>query len=76
MKNVLSYFVLGLIVLSFFYYGYKDDYKRNPKEFKKSIFGVIVLMFTLIFGIFGLSRFIERWFETDEKTKMKKDEKA
>ena len=36
--------VLGLVILflAFFYFGYRDDFRRNKKEFVGTVIGVII----------------------------------
>ena len=41
MEDILAAIVIGIVVVLFLYYGYKDDFKRNPKEFVRTIFGVL-----------------------------------
>lgn len=67
MDTILSAIILISLFLLFLYYGYKDDFKRDPKEFKKAVLGTLAIIFTPIFGIFGLSYFIEKWINKKEE---------
>ena len=53
--------------MKFFYFGYKDDYKRNPKEFKKTIIGVPIGLLSASFGFFGISNLIKKWINSDNQ---------
>ena len=62
---LLVIFVLGL----FFYFGYRDDYRRNPKEFVRIIIGVPVSFVANIFGMHIISGKIRKWIQdADEKS--------
>ncbi len=44
-----------IVLLAYFYFGYRDDYKRNPKEFKQTIIAVFCgLLGGYYGGILGL----------------------
>lgn len=59
--------VLLLIFVLFLYFGYKDDFKRNPSEFSRTILGVILSIVSTTLGFFGLIPLIKKW------TSIKKD---
>lgn len=59
-------FCIGLVV-AFFYFGYRHDYRRNPKEFWSSIFGVFINMFSYMNGIPFVSDWVKRWQKKDTK---------
>jgi hypothetical protein len=62
--------LMSLTMLSLFlYFGYKDDYKRNPKEFIKTIIGVPIAIGASIFGMRGIPRLIKEWLQEDEEKK-------
>lgn len=67
MKDYLAYLAIGIILISFFYFGYKDDFKRNPKEFKKTIIGVPVGFLSSALGLWGIPIFIKKWIKSEEK---------
>lgn len=50
----LFFSVIGLGFLAFLYFGYRNDYKRNPKEFLTTIFSVLFMG-----GLFLLIRLAE-----------------
>lgn len=60
MEDVLAAMVIGIAVVLFLYYGYKDDFKRDPKEFARTIFGVLVEGIGWFFGIIGITRFFKK----------------
>ncbi len=47
MTEYLTYLIWIFIAVAFLYFGYRNDYKRNPKKFWATIFGV-----TAILGLF------------------------
>jgi len=69
MKENLAYLIIGIVVILFFYFGYKDDYKRNPNEFIKTIIGVPIGIFSSVFGIFGLTDWIQKWIKKENRNK-------
>lgn len=48
MEDYPAYLAIGIIVMLFFYFGYKDDYKRNPKEFILTLTGVILSIVSFV----------------------------
>jgi len=48
MEDYLTYSSIGIILILFFYFGYKDDYKRNPKEFILTLIGVILSIISFV----------------------------
>ena len=40
-----SFLVLGVLFVAFLYWGYKDDFRRDPKEFLYSVGGTILHLF-------------------------------
>lgn len=67
MKEYLTYLVIGIIVILFLYFGYKDDFKRNPKSFFKTIFGVPIGILSHIFNIGGIPNLIRKWIRKEEQ---------
>ena len=61
------YFILALIGFALLlYFGYRDDFRRDPKGFVKTVFGVFLGIFSLSIGLFGLSGLIRKWMNTEE----------
>lgn len=67
MKDILAILVLVAIIVLFFYYGYKDDFSRNPKKFLKTILGVPIGIFNSILGLLGINTFIKEWIKKEDK---------
>jgi hypothetical protein len=57
---------IGLIV--FFIWAYTPDYKRDPKEFVRSIVGIPLILLFSFLGINVLIKSIHSWMKGDEKT--------
>ena len=51
MEELFGYLLFGIGLILFFYFGYKDDFKRNPKEFIKTIIGVPIGILSSLFGL-------------------------
>lgn len=66
MKDIFAYSIIGIVMILFFYFGYKNDYKRNSKEFIKTIIGVPIGMLSSIYGLFGLVDWIRKWIKNKE----------
>jgi hypothetical protein len=56
---VITFFVLFVFV--FIYFGYYQDYKRNPKDFTRSIIGMPIGMILETFGFKTLSEKLKKW---------------
>ena len=67
MKDIIAYIAIGVIVVLFFYYGYRDDYKRSPKGFVKTIIGVPIGVVSAIFGFLGIRDWVREWIKKEEK---------
>ena len=67
MEDYIEYLVIAIILILFFYFGYKDDYKRNPKEFIKTIIGVPIGILSSAFGFFGISNLLQKWIKNDKE---------
>ena len=63
--------VLLLIFMLFLYFGYKDDFKRNPNEFSGTILGVIFSIASVALGLFGLIPLLKKWTSSKKSTKEK-----
>ncbi|WP_367389186.1 hypothetical protein [Lewinella sp. LCG006] len=57
MEDLLAAIVIGIVVVLFLYYGYKDDFRRDPKEFGRTIFGVLL---EVIGWFFEITRFFKK----------------
>lgn len=60
MEDDIAVLVIGAIIVLFFYFGYKDDYKRNPKEFVTTVIGVFVEGVGWFFGFIGITKFFKK----------------
>lgn len=66
MTLIYILFIL-LLVLFFIFLGYKEDYKRNPTDFKKTIvplFGAILIIVLVITLKLSLDTSIEKWLKS------------
>ena len=41
--DFIAYLILGFCFLAFMYFGYRDDIKRDKKEFINTILGVLII---------------------------------
>ncbi|MFT4536492.1 MAG: hypothetical protein ACJA1A_001142 [Saprospiraceae bacterium] len=55
------------IVIGFFYFGYRHDYRRNPKEFKRTIMGMPISLFSVMNGIPFVSDWVGKWIRDAER---------
>ncbi len=65
-KYIIS-FVFLVITIVFIYFGYYQDYKRNPKEFKRTL---IVLPFGVLAKLFrmeSLNKKIKDWANLEDE---------
>ena len=69
MKNIFEVGLVVILILLFFYFGYKDDYKRDPKEFIRTIIGVPIAIFASFFGFIGIAGLIKKWMNKEEQEK-------
>lgn len=60
-----------IIILSIFalflYFGYKDDFKRNPNEFSRTLIGTILTIISTLLGIFVLISFFKKWLKNKKE---------
>lgn len=49
----MEFLTLALLFLAFLYFGYRDDFKRNPRVFIGTVLGV--------FGSFLIIYYLESW---------------
>ena len=67
MENVF-YTILTIVGIALFlYYGYIDDYRRNPKQFIRIVVGIPLAMISAAWGIFFLPDIIRKWIRDAEK---------
>lgn len=59
MSDTIIYIIFIVIMILFFYFGYRTDYRRNPKKFILTILGVLAtcIIFAIAMGLF--SNFID-----------------
>ncbi|AXO79867.1 hypothetical protein DZC78_05515 [Olleya aquimaris] len=70
MENIIIV-VLVILLGAFIYWAYLPDYKRNPKEFWRTIIGMPIGMLFGGIGFRGLNEKIRKW-AVGEKEKSKK----
>jgi len=64
--------ILIILFLVFLYWAYLPDYKRDPKEFKRTIIGMPIGMLLGGLGFNELNKMIKRWaMDKGEKGKKK-----
>lgn len=51
--------ILSIFAL-FLYFGYKDDFKRNPVEFSRGLFGTILAITSMVLVFFVLMPHLNR----------------
>jgi len=66
---MFSSVILGIIFIVFLYFGYKEDYKRDPKEFFKIIIGLPIVIISSFMGFFGIGHSITKLLDKEKKTK-------
>jgi hypothetical protein len=59
-------FCIGLLIV-FFYFSYRHDYRRNPKAFKRTILGMPMSLLSLMNGIPFISDWVGKWIRDAEK---------
>lgn len=59
-KVLLAIFIIAF-VFAYFYFGYYQDYKRNPKEFLRTIIGMPAGFVSTMFGFSNLNQKIKNW---------------
>ena len=66
MKNFfLVLFIIGF-VFAFFYFGYYQDYKRNKREFLRTIIGMPIGFIASMFGFYSISKKIKDWTNVEK----------
>lgn len=69
MNDTLGYVFIGILLVLFFYFGYRDDYKRDKRGFVKTIIRVPLMFLNSILGIFGMDSLLEHLLEEKEERK-------
>ena len=67
MIKLLVITVFILFVFVFIYFGYYQDYKRNPRDFTRSIIGMPIGMILETFGFKTLNEKLKKWVNEDSK---------
>ena len=65
MRDILGYLSIGVILTLYLYYGYKEDYKINPKGFLKTIVAVPIGVISYIMGLPVILNLMKRWTKED-----------
>ena len=65
MRDIFGYLSIGVILTLYLYYGYKEDYKRNPKGFLKTIVAVPIGVISFIMGLPVILNLMKRWTKED-----------
>ena len=61
MEDTLTMIICIALFGAFLYFGYRDDYKRNPQEFVRTLVGLPLSFLLGILGIHGLDQKIKDW---------------
>lgn len=69
--NTASFSIIIILFIAFLYYGYKDDYQKNPGEFWRTL---IVMPLSFVMSLFGLTCFSNRLKRWAHKTNPKNDQ--
>jgi hypothetical protein len=71
-KIIFLFFIITFIGV-YFYFGFYQDYKRNPKEYIRTIIGMPLGIFANTFGWKNLDAKLKKWanLEEEQKTKFK-----
>lgn len=72
MKGFLLIIFIVLFVFAFIYFGYYQDYKRNPKEFVRTIIAMPVGFVAEVLGFKLLSEKLKRWANNDQPSQHSK----
>jgi hypothetical protein len=63
MEDVFGVLTLVSIAVLFFHFGYRDDFNRGPKRFKKTVVGVLIGSIGSVFGFIGASKWAQEWMK-------------
>ncbi len=73
MKTYIIIAVLIMLFVAFLYWAYLPDYKRNPKEFWRTIIGMPIGMLLGGLGFTDLNDRIKKWATDKKNTNNKND---
>jgi uncharacterized membrane protein YoaT (DUF817 family) len=65
----MGYLIITFFILffgAFIYFGYYQDYKRNPKEFIRIIIGMPIGLLASFFGLKSIDEKIKKWSNGSE----------
>lgn len=65
-----AFFIISFFVVfygAYFYFGYYQDYKRNPKEFKRSVVGLPLALLSSKLGNKALSEKLKKWANLEDE---------
>lgn len=65
-KYIISFVFLVLIIV-FVYFGYYQDYKRSPKEFKRTLIALPFGILAKFFGMESLNQKIKDWANLEDE---------
>lgn len=61
MEGILLLIFIVLFVFAYIYFGYYQDYKRNPKEFIRTIIAMPLGLIAANLGLVSLSEKLKKW---------------
>lgn len=76
MKGILLIIFIAAFIFAYIYFGYYQDYKRNPKEFKRSVLGMPIALISIYLGNSQLSDKIKNWANLTDEIKRKANKKS
>lgn len=71
METLFFLILILLILVAIFSFGYKDEYDKNPRAFKRTILGAFGGILSFLLGLFGLAKYFHTWMNEDENPKEK-----
>lgn len=73
-KSLILFFIIIFIAI-YFYFGFYQDYKRNPKEYFRTIIGMPLGIIANIFGLKNLNKKLKKWANLEEEKKVRNKSK-
>jgi uncharacterized membrane protein YjjP (DUF1212 family) len=67
MEDIIAWIIIISLFVVYLYFGYRDDYRRNPKQFKRIILGIPISFVASAFGLIRLFGIIKKWIQKAEK---------
>lgn len=64
-ETIIGLILLIILIPVFLYFGYRDDYRRNPKTFIKTIIGTPIGILAVSFGVIGLAKMVKKWIQEE-----------